>query len=255
MRNVTRFVTVLLLAMACAACVAPGTKAPPAPPATPNFVFNPPDQAKQKLDKAVAIVGPKTSGTMWGGNVFDAYMYEDGERNRSRGALAEMLKASRVDLEKTMIARGFNTVGPFVNIDEMTFTQKERAFVLFEPVFDTNLEFVAARPVAGLFGVQKTEGNVTTRGSVTLAFYEPLSREKVWLKRVELTPISEPYLMTRQVVDGKVLSYSSNQSDAVVRSLNKFYTEAMGKIWSQIDPREISALQKDVDQLKAKKRF
>lgn len=249
-----KFAALALTTLAVTACVAPAPRQAPLPPATPNFVFNPPDQATKKLDKAVAIVGPKTGGSMWSNNAFDANMLGADERARSRAALAEMLKATRVDLEKVVIARGFNTVGPFVSADEMTFSQKERSFVMFEPQFDTSVDF-AGTPTSFL-GVERTEGTVTTRGSVTLAFYEPLSKEKVWLKRLDLPPASEPYLVNKSVSkEGRLLSYNSTQGDAVVRSLNKFYAGAMAKIWAQVDAREISALQQDVDQLKAKKRF
>jgi hypothetical protein len=224
-------------------------------PATPSFVFNPFDQSPRKREHLIAVVGPRTTGTLWQREVFDTDMLDPDERYRSRKALVEMLEASRTDLERTLSARGLVTLGPFESIDEMTDAQRASAFAVLEPVFDTNLEF-AGHLTPGAFGEQRTDGKVTTRGTVTLAYFDPLSRERVWGKRLELPAISEPYVVSKHFAsNGRLLSYSSNQSDAVVRALNKFYTAAMEKIYSQIDAREITALQRDVDQLKSKKRF
>jgi hypothetical protein len=250
-----RFAFALATVVSLAGCVSmPQQTAQP--PATTNFNFNPPDQATKKLDKTVAVVGPKTSGTLWTLEGFDRHMLKADERERSKAAVSDMLKAARTDLEKVLIARGFGTVGPFASIDEMTYSQKERAFVLFEPVFETTVRFnEASRNPNFMLGGVDIKGTVTTQGSVTLAFFEPLSKEKVWLKRVDLPAVSEPYTVNQAISEGRLLRYSSTQGDALVRALNKFYKGAMDVAWNQVDPREVAALQKDVDQLKAKKRY
>jgi hypothetical protein len=72
-------------------------------------------------------------------------------------------------LKKLSIAKGYTTAGTFSSIDEMTYSQKERASFILRPILYLDLN------------VQSEQG--TMSGNVTLELMEPMSKEKIWIKR------------------------------------------------------------------------
>jgi hypothetical protein len=120
-----------------------------------------------------------------------------------------MVTAAKTDMEKIIIAKGFNTLGPFESIDEMTYSQKERASLIFVPTFESNMDFQGAQTQTLGSRAVSQEGAVLVRGSVILAFLEPLTREKVWLKRFDLEPFYAPYttvMRVKLVTPGEIIA-------------------------------------------------
>ena len=113
-------------------------------------------------------------------------------------------------------------------------------------------------------------------GSVSLALFEPLTREKVWIKRFDLEPYSEPYQTNvlehyqevRQGLNGQSSVNVGNiflnnikprtadtQVSTTISILNHFYQMAMKKMWDHLDPREIDSLKTDAEKLKKRKQY
>jgi len=186
---------------------------------------------------------------------------------RIQSYVNEMLAASKVDMEKILIAKGFRTLGPFDTIDEMTFSQKSDATLIYAPEFDAKLDFVAADTQIGGSGRVAQTGQVVIRGSEVLTFLEPLTREKVWLKRYDLEQFSAPYDVNARVggqsvgtlvadaITGQNVQPTDTRASAAVTVLNSFYAAAMQKMWDHLDPREIDGLTAEAGRLKKLKRF
>lgn len=244
---------------------APLPSKPPTGPVTPNFNFEPPTSASSRSDMAIAVIKPGTNGSMftqW------PVLLTGSDAANARTYLNDMTKAAKTDMEKIIVAKGFNTLGPFESVDEMTYSQKERASLIFVPTFESNMDLQDAGTRALGYRAISQEGTVLVRGSVILAFLEPLTKEKVWLKRFDLEPFSAPYaavMRVQPVTPGEIIASGllgravptnqSTQLDAVVTTLNSFYGAAMSKMWEHLDPREVSGLKGEVQKLKKLKRF
>lgn len=212
--------------------------APPAPPVTEYFIFNPPSStAPTKSKIAIAIMMPTTTGSFF---VSETPMVSDATLSINRMAVA-----MQSDIEKIIIARGYTTAGTFSSIDEMTYSQKERASFILRPII--NLDLI----------VQGGQG--TMSGNVSLELMEPMSKEKLWIKRLNLEqivgPISYELANVRTPPDMRLRLVQMISSNSVRLLLNDFYTPAMGKIWDHFDPREINNLKSDSDKLKGKTQY
>ncbi len=158
-------------------------------------------------------------------------------------SINRMAAAMQTDIEKIIIARGYTTAGTFSSIDEMTYSQKERAAFVLRPII--NLDLI----------VQGVQG--TMSGNITLELMEPMSKEKIWIKRLNLEPIMGPisyelvHIQTRSAPQ-LVQMISEN---SVKMLLNDFYMPSMEKIWNHFDPREINNLKPDSDKLKGKTQY
>ncbi|MDO8333169.1 MAG: hypothetical protein Q7T35_00685 [Nitrosomonas sp.] len=212
--------------------------APPAPPVAEYFIFNPPSTtAPTKSKISIAILSPTTIGNFF---VNEAQMASDAKLSISR-----MASSMQTDLEKIIIAKGYTTAGTFSSIDEMTYSQKERASFILRPIINLDLN------------VQREQG--TMSGNVTLELMEPMSKEKIWIKRLNLDPIIGPisyeFANVQTPPDMRLRLVQIISTNSVRKLLNDFYMPAMGKIWDHFDPREINNLKSDSDKLKGKTQY
>jgi hypothetical protein len=113
--------------------------------------------------------------------------------------------------------------------------------------------------LANSFGLQST---AQASGTISIEFLEPMSREKVWIKRFELPPVTQPVElalirgpngMLAHNLDGSLVVGLSRNS--TVKLLNEFYGSAFTKIWDQLDPKEIRGLKADADKLKSRTNY
>lgn len=208
------------------------------PPVTPNFAFTPPNSgATTHSSMTIGILRPSAPGRVAGASFFgaDVPIFDTG-----KAVIEQMLNATQADIERIIIARGFTTAGAYPTIDEMTYGQKQQASLILRPLFTVNLT-VATVPFSG--------STATISGYAVLELLEPMSREKVWVKRLDLVPITKPVRMEIGQSGGQMISVISTSS--LTDLLNAFYTPTMEKMWNQLDAREIQALKRDADKLKA----
>lgn len=206
------------------------------PPVAEKLVFTPPISAPATRSKMnIAILKPVTGGSFF---VTDTQM-----TLKTMASINRVSEAMQTDIEKIIISRGFTTAGSYLNFDEMTYSQKEHASLILKPTVNLDLFTSGA------------EGTVS--GSVTLELLEPMSREKVWIKRLDLIPITKNIkLETVQIQTPQgsrfVRVISTN---SVIELMNSFYTQTMDKIWNHLDAQEINNLKSDTDKLKSKTQY
>jgi hypothetical protein len=164
----------------------------------------------------------------------------------------------QTDLEKLLIAKGFTVTGPYPTIDVMTYPEKKGANLTLTPIVDISAEARITKRARGFAGGRE-DGVVTIGGSVSLSMLEPLSGEKMWLKRVEVEPVQEAFVITYadlfnnkfEVTGRKTLSDTSEQ--AVTLALNKIYPLVMQQAWTYFNPEEVMHIKKQADEVRARK--
>jgi hypothetical protein len=92
---------------------------------------------------------------------------------------------------------------------------------------------------------------------VVLELFEPTSRAKLWIKHIELSPVTATVDFTnahKQTPQGqqliKVISPNS-----ITALLNTFYSPTLQKMWDQLDTQEIQNLKGDIAKIKGKTQF
>jgi hypothetical protein len=104
------------------------------------------------------------------------------------------------------------------------------------------------------------DGTVSLIGKINLTGYEPLSREKIWVKSVPIPPITNINISTfNRRLPGTNLTnefYNDpNVYNAVGKALLEQYAGTFKKIDVQLDPREFETLKMQIRELKAKKGY
>jgi hypothetical protein len=211
----------------------------------------------------IALIKPATPGSMF----TERALADPNDMVRVHRYVDEMLTAAKVDIEKVLVARGFNTLGPFDSIDEMTYSQKERSSLILTPLFEVKMDFIGGDVRGVGLGTVSQTGTVSMTGRVSLAFREPMTQEKVWLKHFSLEQLSAPYTVSMRTRDPKsddilldLLVPGANQPkndqvEATVTVLNDFYQNAMMKMSNLLDTREILQLRGETEKLKKMKRY
>lgn len=209
-------------------------------PVVENFIFTPPATLPpSKSNLTVAILIPSQAGSLFGGRADLQPIY------------ADFFNAAQRDLEKVINAKGFKTTGSYPTFDDMTFSQKERSSLILLPEIHIDVALSGG-----------STGVATVSGAVALQFLEPMSKEKVWIKRFELPP-------TTQNVQLAVLIHSNGEPvigangqpvggltvNGTRQLLNAFYQSAFNEIWAQLDPQDLAAQKADTDRLKAKTNY
>lgn len=198
-----------------------------------SFVFTPPSSvAATKSGLSIAILRPLKAGNY--------FLPATPISSESDVTMARMLEAVETDTERSLIAKGFTTTGKYISADEMTFSQKENSHLLLKQKITVDIAVNGSQ--------------ATMSGNVVLELLESRSRSKLWIKHLELVPVTnnvEMIYAKRQTLQGqdlvKVVSPNS-----ITELLNAFYKPTMQKIWNQLDVAEIENLQSDLAKLRPK---
>ncbi len=190
------------------------------------------------------------------------------------------------DLEKLLVAKGLTATGPFPSLDDITYAEKKGAALTLAPrVFIMTEVRYEGAPLIVIGGVQLADGTVAqarsersfvmvTSGWISFVMQEPLSGEKMWIKKLELDPIEsrgvEVYLATpvMHTVSGAwgatweaptghyttttTLLYDG-KVDALADALMTVYPTTMQRFWQFLDPEELKHLKAKSQEIRARK--
>lgn len=216
----------------------------------PKFSFEPPSQAAQKLDMTIAIVNPEYSEKVFGYSQRSRGKFVEARNN----AIRKFSDSMGTDMERIMVAKGFKTTGPFESLNVMTFPQKEGASLALYPEFKFTLNEDVTRenpPVDFFSG--SIEGNITLSGFISLVLIEPISGEKMWVKKIELQSLEEPFAISTRGQRAEI--YRDNRAEAISYLLGQYYPDVMKKLWDYIHSDEIAQLVKEAKTVRDKKRY
>jgi hypothetical protein len=196
-----------------------------------------------------------------------------------------------VDMDKILIAKGLTSKGPFASMDELTYSDKKISDLTLAPqVFITaDVKYGQWQAASGNYQYEDRVLRVMFRsfelrvgGWVTFVMQEPLSGQKMWIKKLELeekTVTGQEYCEgkpqyrgetyqtgngslffpyenhTNQVFSGwqpGEILYSENQ-DGMANYIKEVYPMIMEKCWTYIDPAEINSLKEKVAEIRKMK--
>lgn len=273
------------------ACVAPPPAGPPPPPKhlpmsawgdRYNYQYNPPSQQKAASVRAtIIVVNPYYKET-------DSTLANPTYSKVAKGFSVSM----GVDTDKVLIAKGMTAKGPFAAEDEITYSDKKISDLAIVPkVFLTaDSRYITKWLVEGnylhdeqIVTVMSREFEMKIGGWVSFVMQEPLSAQKMWIKRLELPETvvkgieyhkAIPQYETRTHYDPGFLFVPPTRSEykvlvghnpgeliydgkkeALADAIKQMYPEIMGKLWTYIDTDEIISLKEKVKEIRELKRY
>lgn len=238
---------VILVSMGCLTARPPRIAEP-----TPNFSWEPPSK-EPSSGMSISLVNPALSSESKLGSYNQNKYFE------------MFMRSLQGDLERTLLAKGFTVKGPFRSLDDMTYPEKKAApLTLFpEVVLVLNESYTLNVDVAedhGLLGRTRSvrrQGTVAASGLVKFTIVEPMSVQKIWLKKVDL-PQATSTIDVDLFMDetGRLNQFHDNRDNsdaAVIDVLNRAYPEIMQKFWSYLNGEEIAAMRRSADEVRARK--
>lgn len=186
----------------------PKTPPPPIkyPPEVPqrNYQFSyTPLKESSSVKATIGLISPVvTIRTTTGGTDLKMTFKEDLDLKFIQDAYT---KAFESDINATLIAKGDGVTGPYASLDIMTFGEKDAVNVVLVPTFILEVKFsngektlfydsdrVRTDKTVGTSRVYKRDnifeipGTIVAGGFIELTAYEPLSKQKLWVKKIEV---------------------------------------------------------------------
>lgn len=178
-------------------------------------------------------------------------------------------KSMAVDMDRIIVTKGMTVKGPYADIEDMTFPDKKSTDLTLTPKV-----FVIAQIKEDMDWQRDYNTNsmikifeLRVSGWIAFEMREPLSGEKIWIKKLELDEIVERGEIVAEVVPirkpgdffpsgynpGKILT--DNRPDAMADALKKVYPTVMAKFWSYINTEEILGLKAKTQEIRDLKRY
>lgn len=197
-----------------------------------------------------------------------------------------------VDMDKVIIAKGMTSVGPYATLDDVPYPDKKNADLTLAPrlFLTTETKYGEWReatysdmtpPYHGpeansALVVKERDFEMRIGGWVAYEMREPLSGEKMWVKKLELDdntvrgieiyqarPVyetryggqynNEPYQALVRYDQGDLIY--NGRGDAIADELKKAYPQIMAKAWTYLDTQEILNLKSKTKEIRAMKRY
>jgi len=187
-------------------------------------------------------------------------------------------------LDEILVAKGMTTKGPYANLDELPYPDKKNSnLTLTETVFIQTVEQTEATKGAHHGYAQSNtyytnsqgrnvlcevaSGKLTVEVWLTFELREPLSNEKMWIKRLELGTMERSYQVG---VERYMYQDPSNpwvqqwrlgeeqfntKPDALAGILNEVYPKIMKSAWVYLNTEELLKLNEKVTEIRQLKRY
>jgi len=227
---------------------------PPVASYTPRFAFAYPGGEAPATDVTIAIVKPVEVNAAMPLPAGSAMAAPSPKRAQLD---ADFKNGIVAQLQELLGKKGFKQTGPYDDLNSMTFPDKKGSdltlttqlgLTLRLPPTSTEMEQgFGNQLMGGGVMVMSSRGKCAITGSVSFVMLEPLSGEKIWIKKVDLPP-------TEADCTGKGTPENFNVVDNGVAQLyEKAFQLVMKKAWDYLSPEEIMLLKKQSQELRAKK--
>lgn len=179
-------------------------------------------------------------------------------------------KSMGVDLDKIIVAKGMTAVGPYATLDDVTYPDKKGADLTLAPRVFLTSEFTPGEPRTREYnGVPYLEKPFTMKlgGWVAYEMREPLSGQKMWVKKLELEEreVSDVEIYEKVAVRkdqyGQVLEWDtgkivySGKAEALADALKAYYPVIMEKAWTYLNADEMLDLKDKTKEIRERKVF
>lgn len=174
------------------------------------------------------------------------------------------------DLDKILIAKGLTTTGPFASLDEITFSEKKDAALTLAPKVFITAEIKYADKAQQIPGTDRSERSfdMNVTGWMTFIMQEPLSGQKMWIKKLELDSIQKQGVVDVESVPqysgggcgGPVVTgYQTGKTlydgrvDAMASALKEMYPIVLTQFEKYIDTNELVQLKEKSKEIRESK--
>jgi hypothetical protein len=177
-------------------------------------------------------------------------------------------KSMGVDLDKIIVSKGMTAVGPYSTLDDVTYPDKKNADITFAPrVFlttETKFGDLVQQEYQGV-GHWVKPFTMKISGWIAYEMREPLSGQKLWIKKLELEERQvsdvEIYEAVALRTDsyGNVLQWDqgklkySGREEALANALRDAYPTIMEKAWTYLNTEEILDLKEKTKEIRDRK--
>lgn len=251
--------TLVGLLLMCLACATPEHVPTPLPNSRWNGRYSfdwepPPGAGGPPLALTMCVVEPRYDNE-------DGLLVDRAYRNFAKGFGRSMA----ADLDRVFTTKGLTVSGPFTQFDEITYPDKKSADYAFTPELFITAD-TKSGPLAWNGDYHWKTVTMEVRGQLILELREPLSNQKLWVKRIELEPRTvtcteayqdswelQPNGYYAHIVTDKVLF--DGKQDAVADYMASQYATLMQRTWTFIDVDELMALQTSVQEIRDAKRY
>jgi hypothetical protein len=178
-----------------------------------------------------------------------------------------LAKSFATDLDKIIVARGMTVTGSFDSLDMMTYPDKKNSDLSLTPEFLIEVQTRDLTRWTMKQGSAEKEVEVKLYGAVILVLREPLSSEKIWIKKIPVDELVERATIIAQAVPVYITStvipdsyqignveFDGSQ-DAVANMLKKIYPSMMDTVWRYLEPEELVMLKEKGKEIRVLKRY
>lgn len=248
-------IVIIGLIVACAEKPTNKTATLPVSPWGDNFLYSydPPEiKPPASVKTTIAIVSPDYSNK-----------YIPVDYSKVGKGLARSIAA---DLDKIIVAKGMTVTGPYDSLDMMAYPDKKNADLSLTPEFFFNTQSRELDDWKHKDGNMQQTVGVRLDGSIILALREPLSSEKIWIKKIPVAELSEEAVVIaeskpiyRRQGDYLPIGYEAGRilydgkQDAIANMIKKLYPTIMNTAWKYLDTQEINILKEKAKEIRVKK--
>ena len=175
------------------------------------------------------------------------------------------------DFEEMLTAKGYTIRGPYDTYDEIVFSDKSETDLMMMVEIDFISEWSngisvkkASDPLTTYLGKPSfkywIDGDLQMGGKINLIIYESMTREKLWVKSLKLNDKSIK-ITTNKISasdDNTAINQLSNSAgylNPISTLLDEYYQQALNTAWNQLEGQELTAMKKQVKELRTKKEY
>lgn len=179
---------------------------------------------------------------------------------------ADFTSTMTKDFMEVLGAQGFGVRGPFNTYDDMIFPDKEGSDLVLtaEVLFSADMSGTELKQPLLSTTTYRIIGPVIVNYDVKLVVSESLTNEPMWTKTINIDPFTiqleshynypQKYL-ARGVPIGVIIEIENKFHNDLGHALESQYKEILGKIYTYLDPREMTVVKKQSMEIRKKKVF
>jgi hypothetical protein len=166
----------------------------------------------------------------------------------------EFISAFNKNFYDMMIDKGINTLGPFKNLDIMTFPEKKNSDLVVNPeinfVFSTKQLSAQSKLNSVIYSY-----DISIGGSLDISILEPLSKERMWLKKLDLKNLEKSITFELKGSQNNTESLNTVINNTYVELLTNFFNASYPTISKYFNADELLLIKKQSQELREKKGY
>lgn len=227
------------------------------------------EQAQQQETAEDQMDQLKKMAASNGGGSADSALFEAG-KTFDKSYRDQLREALSTTFEEIVSSRGLRTAGPYDSFDTITYTEKQDHYLALVPELDFTIEQVRTnRECSPTYCTD--EGEIQINGQLHLKAVEPMTEQTFVNKRIDFTrfDVSKSYIsqaarpggggnsLVATAIDSATApdSLQDTSDKALVEAINEFYAKAAEEIDRTFSREEMLSFEKDVEELKDRKRY